>query len=585
MRKWWNGRARRSIGVLVVAAVVAVAACSDDDDSAATTTASAGAPATTGAGTTPGGAAPSTTAPGDLPQRPVAPVPPLLDEAKVQQAVDSLDDIVGRVMDETGVPGIAVAVVYKDEVVLAKGYGVRKVGEPETVDADTVFQVASVSKPVATTIVAGVVGDEQANWTAPVKTWNPEFKLKDPYVTDNATLQDLLSHRSGLPNGGGDLLEDLGWDREYILSKLDQLPLHPFRAVYDYSNFGITEGGVAAADAAGVSWEDLADSVLFERIGMDSSSYRHADYEAQDNKALIHVPVGAADSKQWEAKYVRDADAEAPAGGLSTSVNDMAKFMRLQLGDGTFEGTEIIDAAALQQTHLPHQELHPLPTDPAVRTGFYGLGWNVGYDDHGRVKLDHSGAFNLGAATTVSLLPGEDLGIVTLTNGQPHGYPEAINNTFIDVATDGAPQVDWLAYYAGAFQGFYAATTANTQQWSTPPADPEPAAADSAYVGTYQNSYYGPLTVTSNGTSLSMTMGPEDKPTTFALSHFDGNTFTYQTIGENGVGPSNAVFDVSGDDVASSVELPFYAHLPDTSEAGNTSDTQTEEGLGLFTRQ
>ncbi len=579
----WNGGARRTAGVLVAVALVA-AACSDDDDGGAATTAAAGATATTTAGSTAGGAAPSTTAPGGLPQRPVAPVPPLLDDAKVQRAVDALDGIVGRVMDETGVPGIAVAVVYKDEVVAAKGYGVRKVGEPETIDADTVFQVASVSKPVATTIVAGVVGAEQANWTDPVKTWNSDFKLQDPYVTDNATLQDLLSHRSGLPNGGGDLLEDLGWDREYILGKLDQLPLHPFRAVYDYSNFGITEGGVAAADAAGVSWEDLADSVLFERIGMDSSSYRHADYEARDNKALIHVPVGAEGSKQWEAKYVRDADAEAPAGGLSTSVNDMAKFMRLELGDGTFEGTEIIDAAALQQTHLPHQELHPLPTNPAVRTGFYGLGWNVGYDDHGRVKLDHSGAFNLGAATTVSLLPGEDLGIVTLTNGQPHGYPEAINNTFIDVATDGAPQVDWLSYYAGAFQGFYAAVAANTQQWSTLPADPEPAAADSAYVGTYQNSYYGPLTVASDGGVLSMTMGPPDSPTTFRLTHFDGNTFTYETIGENGVGPSNAVFDVGGNGVASSVDLPFYAHLPDSTDEGNSPDTATPQGLGIFTR-
>jgi len=588
MRRWWNGDARRTVGLLaVMTTLVAVAGCSDDDDSAATTTAAAGAAATTVATSAApaGGAAPPTTAPGGLPKKPTTPVPPLLDEAKVQHAVDSLDDIAGNVMDETGVPGIAVAVVYKDEVIFAKGYGVRKVGEPELVDADTVFQVASVSKPVATTVIAGVVGDEQANWTAPVKTWNPDFKLKDPYVTDNAALQDLLSHRSGLPNGGGDLLEDLGWDREYILGKLDQLPLHPFRAVYDYSNFGITEGGVAAADAVGVSWEDLADSVLFDRIGMDNSSYRHADYQAREDKAFIHVPVGAEGSKQWEAKYVRDADAEAPAGGLSTSVNDMAKFMRLELGDGTFEGTEIIDAAALQQTHLPHQELHPLPTDPAVRTGFYGLGWNISYDDDGRVKLDHSGAFNLGAGTTVSLLPGEDLGIVTLTNGQPHGYPEAINNTFFDVATHGAQTVDWLAYYAGAFQGFYAGAAANTQQWGTPPADPQAAAADSAYVGTYQNPYYGTLTVAANGDSLSMTMGPADTPTTFALRHFDGNTFTYETIGENGVGPSNAVFDVGSNGVASSVELPFYGHLPDTTEASDAPDTEVEAGLGTFTRQ
>jgi CubicO group peptidase (beta-lactamase class C family) len=183
---------------------------------------SAGGAGTNTAGSSPAGAAPTTT----LPPAPASPEPPLLDEAKVEHAVDALDGIVAHIMDETGVPGIAIA-----------------------------------------------VGDEQATWTDPVKTWNPDFELGHPYVTDHATLQDLLSHRSGLPNGGGDLLEDLGWDRDYILSKVDQLPLHPFRAVYDYSNFGVTEAGVAAADAAGLSWEDLADSVLFDRIGMDSSSY------------------------------------------------------------------------------------------------------------------------------------------------------------------------------------------------------------------------------------------------------------------------------------------------------------------------
>ena len=94
----------------------------------------------------------------------------------------------------------------------------------------------------------------------------------------------------------------------------------------------------------------------------------------------------------WEPRYERDPDAQAPAGGLSTSVNDMLQLMRLQLGAGTIDGTEVIDAAALQVTHLPHSDLSQ-PTAPGERTEFYGLGWNVTYDDHGRVRLDHSGAF------------------------------------------------------------------------------------------------------------------------------------------------------------------------------------------------
>jgi len=285
---------------------------------------------------------------------PIEPVPPLLDDAKVDEAVDQLDDIVNVMMEETGVPGIAVGVVYKDEVIFAEGYGVREVGGPDAVDADTVFQVASVSKPVTSTIVAGVVGQGKANWTDPVITWNPDFALSDPYVTAHATLADLLSHRSGLYTGSGDLLEDLGWSQEDILPLLDQQPLDAFRSTYNYSNFGVTLGGVSAADAAQMPWPDLADSMLFEPLGMTSSSYRHADYEARENKALIHTRIGPAEDKDWEARYVRNADAEAPAGGLSSSVTDMVQFLRLQLGHGTVDGTEVVDADALQVTHVPH---------------------------------------------------------------------------------------------------------------------------------------------------------------------------------------------------------------------------------------
>ena len=570
---------RRAVLGVGLAGVVLLASCSDDEpDAGSTTTAAESAPATTAeaaaAVTTEAAAdtsSPESTAPptttGGLLDAPISPLPALFTEDEVQNAVDQLDEIVDEAMERTGVPGIAVGVVYKDEVVFAEGYGVRKVGEPETIDPATVFQVASVSKTLASTIVAGVVGQGRANWTDPVITWNPDFAFSDPYVTANATIADLLSHRTGLPGISGNLLEDLGWDRDYILSVLRLQPLEPFRATYDYSDFGVTEGGVTAADAMGMTWEDLADSLLFQPLGMEHSSYRHADYEAEENKALIHVPVGPLGEGTWEARYVRNADAEAPAGGLSTSVDDMTQFLRLQLGHGTVDGTEIVDAAALQVTHVPHQDLSQ-PTTPGVRTQFYGLCWNVIFDDEGRVRLDHSGAFDLGAATNVMLIDTEELGIVTLTNGQPHGIPEAINNAFFDVAQNGAPTVDWLGFFGRGFEGLYEAEDQQGEQWRAPPAAPAPAAAETAYVGTYLNPYYGPLTVTFDGGALNMSMGPPASPTTFVLAHFDGNTFTYDTIGENASGKSAAVFTMGADGTATSVNLPFY-------------DTT---GLGTFTR-
>jgi CubicO group peptidase (beta-lactamase class C family) len=497
-----------------------------------------------------------------LPPVPPGPAPSLSQE-QVDSALSSLDGLVTDAMDRTGVPGVAVAVVYRDQVVYSKGFGVREVGRPEPVDPDTVFQLASVSKPLASTVVAGVVGQGVVEWDQPAGRYDPSFALSDPYVTEHATIADLLSHRSGLHTGAGDLLEDLGFDRDYILSHLDQHPLDPFRSSYNYSNFGYTAGAEAVAVATGTSWEDLADQVLFEPLGMTETSYRHEDYEAAADKAAIHVPAG---DGTWVARYTRDADAEAPAGGASSSVRDLAQWIRLQLGDGVYDGTQVIDPDALAVTRVPHSVSSP-PASPDARAGFYGLGWNVSSDDQGRLQIGHSGAFDLGAATAVNMLPVEQLGIVTLTNGHPEGIPEAINAGFFDVAQHGQPTVDWLTFTSSIFAQIEQADAPETD-WSQPPADPQPARDLAAYTGTYANAYYGPLTVTADGDRLSMTMGPAEAPTTFPLTHHSGDVFTFESIGENATGLAGALFAVDGSGTAASVRLDFY----------------DREGLGTFTR-
>jgi CubicO group peptidase (beta-lactamase class C family) len=491
-------------------------------------------------------------------------VPPLLTQEQVDHAVASVDGLVTDAMDRTGVPGVAVAVVHQDQVVYSKGFGVREVGMPELVDPDTVFQLASVSKPLASTVVAGLVGQGVVEWDDPVRRYDPSFALNDPYVTEHATFADLMSHRSGLHTGAGDLLEDLGFDRDYILSHLDQQPLDPFRSSYNYSNFGYTAGVEAAAVATGTAWEDLAEQVLFDRLGMTETSYRHEDFEAAANKAVIHVPTG---DGTWEARYTRNADAEAPAGGASSSVRDLAQWLRLQLGNGVYDGTQVIDPDALGITHVPHSVSSP-PATPEARTGFYGLGWNVSYDDRGRVQIGHSGAFNLGAATSVLMLPGEELGIVALTNGHPEGIPEAITAGFFDVANHGAPTVDWLTFTSGIFAQIEQADAPETD-WTQPPAAPAPARSLDAYAGTYANPYYGPLTVAADGAALTMSMGPPEQPTTFPLTHYAGDTFTFESIGENGNGLGGAIFTVDPAGTATSVRLDFY----------------DQEGLGTFTRE
>jgi CubicO group peptidase (beta-lactamase class C family) len=461
---------------------------------------------------------------------------------KVKAALPKLDKLAEQTLKKTGVPGMSVAVVYKDRVVYVKGFGVRQAGKNEPVDADTVFQVASVSKPLASTVLAALVSEGVIGWDDRVIDRDPGFRLSDPWVTREVTLRDLLCHRSGLPAHAGDLLEDLGYDRTAILHRLRYVkPASSFRSRYAYTNFGYTAAAVAAARATGKSWAKLAAEKLYRPLGMKSSSSRFADYAAAKNRALLHVRVEG----KWVARYVRDPDAQSPAGGVSSTARDLAQWMRLQLGGGKFQGKQVIAARALAETHRP-QVISRHPKNPATeRAGFYGLGWNVNYDDKGRVRLGHSGAFDLGAATVVTLLPSEGLGIVVLTNAAPRGVPEAVSASFFDLVLDGKIAKDWVGEFKAAFDALNQPAYGTATDYRKPPARKSPPLPARAYVGTYGNAYFGAVEIVEKAGALFLRMGP--KKTSFPLRHWDRDVFIYQPAGEMASGLSGVTFRVGPD--------------------------------------
>jgi len=469
-------------------------------------------------------------------------------EEQIKAALPKLEKLTEETWQKTGVPGIAIAVVYKDQAVYLKGFGVREAGKSEPVDADTVFQLASVSKPIASTVVAGLVGDGVVSWDDPIVKHDPGFAMDDPFVTRAVTLRDMFAHRSGLPDHAGDLLEDLGFDRATILHRLRYLPTGDnFRSQYAYTNFGLTEAGVAAAEAAGKSWEDLAAEKLYQPLGMKNTSSRYADFVAAKNRALGHVLVAG----EWVAKYKRDPDTESPAGGVSSTVRDLAQWVRLQLGNGKFAGRQVINADALAETHRPQMVSNP-PHDPATdRAGFYGLGWNVNYTDQGLVRLSHSGAFSLGAATTVYLLPSEELGIVVLTNSSPLGVPEAMAVSFLDLVQNGKIERDYVELYKQAFASLDKPPYGTLVDYSKPPAQPSPALPLDTYVGTYRNDFFGEIAIAARDGGLVLQQGP--KKEAFLLQHYSRDVFTYQPEGENAYGLSAVTFTIGADRKATSV--------------------------------
>jgi CubicO group peptidase (beta-lactamase class C family) len=465
---------------------------------------------------------------------------------QVTQAVQELEKVAQKQIQENVVPGIAIAVVFQDKAVYAKGFGVRDVNTRQPIDADTVFQLASVSKSIASTVVAELVGEGKITWDSKLSVLDPTFEMFDPWVTREITVRDMYAHRSGLPAHAGDLLEDLGFTRAEILYRLRyQHPESSFRSHYAYTNFGITEGGTAAARAYGLEWEAAANEKLYKPLGMTSASSRYVDFVARSNKALGHVLLNG----KWVQKFKRDPDAQSPAGGVSSSVNDVAKWMRLQLANGKFDGKQIVDEKALLETHHPNMltGFSPFTGLPS----FYGLGWNVSYDEQGRLHLNHSGAFALGAATYVGLVPVEQLGIVVLTNAYPIGIAEALGTTFLDAALYGKPSQDWFSIFKQAFSNPAAVGTVLGFDYSKPPASPAPALKNGAYVGRYTNDYFGEISIIEKDGGLAIVEGPKNK--TFPMRHYDRDTFTYETEGENAVGRSGVISTIGPDGKATQV--------------------------------
>jgi CubicO group peptidase (beta-lactamase class C family) len=478
---------------------------------------------------------------------PAAPASEVTPE-NVSAAIRDLEKLAQQTLEKTGVPGMAIAVVYRDQVVYLKGFGVRQVGTAAAVDPDTVFQLASVSKPIASTVLARLVGEGVIGWDDRVIDHDPDFRLYDPWVTREITLRDLLCHRTGLHGQEGNLLEDLGYSGPEILHRLRYVrPSSSFRTHYAYDNFTYTEAGAAGARAAGKSWEDLSAEKLYRPLGMNSTSSRFADYQAAANRALLHVQV----DEKWVAKFTRDPDPEAPAGGASSTVRDMAQWLRLQLGSGKFNGQQLIAADALAETHRP-QIVSDIAQNPASdRTGFYGLGWGVGYNDQGHVRFSHSDGFASGGATTVYLLPGEELGIVVLTNSFPIGVPEAMSASFFDLVLTGKVQQDWLGIYGQGFEALFKEYFANRTDYSKRPAQPSPALPTSAYAGIYRNDFFGDVQIVEKDGGLVLQQGPAKIVT--PLQHFDRDLFVYQPVGESAGALSGVAFRVGPDQRAASV--------------------------------
>ena len=468
----------------------------------------------------------------------------------VAAALPKLRQLAREIVDKKMVPGLSIAVVQGDEIVFLEGFGVRQIDKPESVDADTVFQLASVSKPLSATVVAALVGDGKVAWDSRIRDIDPGFALHDALASAEVTIRDLFAHRSGLPGHVGDDIEELGFSQGEILQRLRLAkPAYPFRSGYDYSNFGLTEAAVAAARFAGKGWEETAEERLYKPLGMEATSSRYRDFVARPNRAALHVRRDS----QWAAFTRRNPDAQSPAGGASSTARDMAQWLRLLLNDGEHDGKQMVDKAALDQTHVPASVKGVDPQTGAA--SLYALGWNVDYRPHG-VEWSHAGAFSAGARTTVRLVPGAKLGIVVLANAFPSGVPEGVAQTFLDDVFIGSPAQDWVALANQLFDTAYKAMMKPSEAYATPPASPAPPLPNAAYAGTYRNDYVGDAKVedSGGGGGLFLVLGPSGNRR-LPLTPFNRDLFVYSPAAEAPQARMGVTFLIGADGKASAVTI------------------------------
>jgi CubicO group peptidase (beta-lactamase class C family) len=482
---------------------------------------------------------------------PVKPEAQTLTRDQVISALPALEALAQRETDANNVPGLAIAVVYNDEVVYLKGFGHREAGKPDLVTADTVFQIASLSKPVSSTVVAALVSEGVVAWDSRIADLDPAFQLREPYPSAQVTIRDMFSHRSGLPGAAGNELEEIGYGRDEVLHRLRLVsPSSSFRAGYSYSNAALTEGAVAAAKPTGKAWEEVAQEKLYRPLGMSSTSSTYADFLSRSNRAELHARIDGA----WSSRVKRDPDMQAPAGGVSSSARDLAQWMRLELSGGVYNGKQVIAASAIEETHKPLMALGTNPVSGGAN--FYGLGWNIDFGRHG-LTWGHAGAFSVGSRTVVTLYPKSNLGILVLTNAFPTGVPEGLCDSFADLVFDGKVEKDWIKPWNALFEGLFGPAVATSKAtYATSPTPATAALALSAYTGHYANPYVGEAVVMDHNGTLTLSVGPGGAHS-LPLRHFDRDMFVCIPSPELPDWLSPVRFAIGTDGKASAITIDF----------------------------
>lgn len=434
---------------------------------------------------------------------------------------DSLDRYVESALKDWQIPGAAVCIVKDGKVVLMKGYGSTEMGGTEKVDENTLFMIGSNTKAFTATALAMLANDKKLSLDDKVTKWIPSFKLDNTAAGEQAIIRDLLCHRIGFMTFQGDFTYwTSNLSRAEVIEKMSHIKaVYPFRTTWGYTNAAFLTAGEIIPKASGLQWEDFVKEKIFTPLGMTRTLALSKDLPAATNKCGAYT---MADGKLVKIPYC-SIDNLAPAGSISSSVNDMSKWILMLLDNGRYEGKEVVPSAAIAQTRWPHSILgNGGARFNRGHFALYGLGWFLS-EYCGRKIVAHTGGVN-GFVTSVTLLPEEKLGILVFTNTDQNNFYEALKWEIMDAYLGNAYR-DYSKIYLGGFRQGQASGLNKDRQLRDSVALKLPAALPlTAYAGDYFNDVYGNMSVVQEKGELRMKFSHH--PGMYAkLSSLGGNRF------------------------------------------------------------
>jgi CubicO group peptidase (beta-lactamase class C family) len=460
---------------------------------------------------------------------------------------DSLDNYINRALTNWRIPGAAVCIIKDNKIVLMKGYGIKELGLNNKVDENTLFMIGSNTKAFTATALAMLQSQGKLSLDDKVTKYLPEFKLENKFAGEEAIVRDLLCHRIGFRTFQGDFtFYNTDLTREQIIQKMSLVKAaYPFRTKWGYTNSAFLTAGQIIPKVTGRPWEVYLRENIFAPLGMMNTLALTADITKSLNRTAPHTLVNG----QLTAIPYCQIDGLAPAGAISSSVNDMSKWVLMQLNDGKVGQRQVIPSAAIEATRQPQDYVGSVTyLSGEMSYELYGLGWFVQTYDNRQI-VSHTGGVN-GYVSSVTLVPKEHLGIIVLTNTDANNFYEAMKWDIIDAYLK-QPFRDYNQKYLNYFKANQQKENADDKKLrDTVALNRLPVLSAAQYAGKYVNELYGTLTIT-QGMGNDLEMRFEHHPKMYAhLQPLGGNRF-YVTFSDPVFGKAIFPFTVVNGKVAS----------------------------------